>query len=286
MKPLQGMGMHLNLMNAQRSRKMKAYQAVLIIISIIVTSFVTSQVYSFEGYDKHPMYGNSIFPLTDADIKLSEIKVLMIRKENDIATKVTSEYVLENQSKKEVKFEVAFPVDSNCLGCTRMPDDFKVSVNDGTIKTSTSKIMSKDFYSRIRKTLGLEDTAYQKEIYEIPLIMWEVSFKPKEKKTITIRYTMEWIGDPRGESLNHRLGALYLWKGKINKAYFRLELPADLIDNIKAQDPSIWPKITIDPKRYQVKDHAIEWFFKDLKQEKVNHIRISVNYRKPGVVGD
>jgi len=261
---------------------MKAYKAFFIIICLIFAS----HAYSFEGSDNAPMYGNSIFPLTDVDVKLSTIKVLMIKKENDTASKITAEYVLENKSKKELKFEVAFPVESNCLGCTAMPDDFKVSVNNGTIKTFTSKIMNKDFYTGIRKALGIKDKADVKKIYEIPLIVWEVSIKPKEKKIIIIRYTTEWIGDSGGESFIYRLGALYLWKGKINKAYFSLELTKDLIVNIKAQDPSAWPKITIDPKRYLVKDHAIEWFFNDLKQEQITHISIVVDYRKRGLVGD
>jgi hypothetical protein len=261
---------------------MKACQAIFIIICLVLAS----QAYSFEGYDNHPMYGNSIFPLADVNIKLSEIKVIMVSRKNDIATKVASEYVFENLSKKDVKFEVAFPVESNCLGCTRMPDDFKVSVNNRTVKTSTSKIMSKDFYPRIRKALGLKDTADQKEIYEIPLIMWEVSFKPREKKIITTGYTMEWLGDPRGAYLALDLSVLYLWQGKIDKAYFKLTLPQDLIDDIKAKDPSRWPKITIEPPKYKMKDHALEWFFKDLRQKKVYRISVGLDYRKPGVIGD
>jgi len=272
-----------NLMNARRSREMKTCQAIFFIIICLV---LASQAYGFEGYGNHPMYGNSIFPLTDVNIKLSEIKVTMVSKANDIATKVDSEYVFENLSKKEVKFEVAFPVESNCLGCTQMPDDFKVLVNNGTITTSKSKIMNKDFLQRVHKALGIKDTEDQKEIYEIPLIMWEVSFKPREKKIITTRYTMEWSGDPRGAYLALDLGVLYLWKGNIDKAYFKITLPRDLIDDIKAKDPSRWPKITIKPPKYKMKDHALEWFFKDLRQKKVYRISVAVDYSKPGVIGD
>jgi len=261
---------------------MKTFQAIFIIICLALTS----QAYSFEGYEKYPMKGNSIFPLTDVDVKLSEISVLMERtKQRGRATKVTAEYMLENLGSKEINFNIAFPVESNHVDLTRMPDYFEVSVDNKAIQTSTSKIMSKDFFSRIHKAQNVESQRKIRD-YEIELITWEVSFKPKEKKKITTTYTMEWLLDPGIELLDHKLSVLYLWKRTIDKAYFRLILPQKLIDNIKAQDPSIWPQISIFPKQYQIKDHALEWFFKDLKKEKIYHIRVSVNYRKPGVIGD
>jgi hypothetical protein len=35
-----------------------------------------------------------------------------------------------------------------------------------------------------------------------------------------------------------------------------------------------------------MKDHALEWFFKDLRQKKVYRISVAVDYSKPGVIGD
>jgi len=258
---------------------MKAYQAILIIICLVLTS----QAYSYEGYDKEPMKGNVIFPLTAVDVKLSEISILVGRRQyRGESIKVAAEYMLENLSSKEINFKMGFAVDSYVIvigSDTKMPDDFKVSVNNRTVKTSTSKIMSKYFV-----TYRQGKTAAEKR--EIPLIMWEISFKPKEKKIITTTYTMEWLLDPGGQSLELDLSRLYLWKGNIDKAYFRVALTDDLIDDIKAKDPSRWPQISIEPPKYKIKDHALEWFFKDLKKEKINDISIDVNYRKPGVVGD
>jgi hypothetical protein len=268
-------------MNARRSRTMKTYRAFFIIISIIVTSIVTFQAYSFEGYDKYPMKGNVIFPLTDVDVKLAEISVLMQSTE-DVGIPTKAEYILENLSSKEIKFKMGFAIDSSVIvfgESAKMPDDFKVSVNNETVKTSTSKIGTQYFYTdRQGKKIAREQ--------EIPLIMWELSFKPREKKIITTTYTMEWLLDPGAKSLEYDLSRLNLWKGNIDKAYFRLTLPGDLIDDIKAKDPSRWPKVTINPPKYIIKDHALEWSFKDLKKEKINDISIDVNYRKPGVVGD
>ena len=276
MNPLKGIDMPLNLMNARRSRKMKTVQAIFLIFSIILAS----QVYGWY-YDEYPMKGDVIFPLTDVDVKLREISVLMesTEKEDIIATK--AEYILENLSSKEINFKAGFAIEPHySIGKrVQMPDDFKVSVNNKTVKTSTSKIMIKYFVTdRQGKTITREQ--------EIPLIMWEVSFKPKEKKIITTTYTLEWFRGPGYDVLKLQLARLNLWKGDMDKAYFRLTLPADLIDNIKAKDHSRWPKITIEPPKYKIKDHALEWFFKDLKKEKINDISIDVNYRKPGVVGD
>jgi len=254
---------------------------LLIIIFILL---ITAPAYSFEGYDKFPMQGNCIFPLTDVDVKLSEISVLMKRTSGrGRATKVTTEYMLENLGSKEISFKVAFPVESNCLGCTQMPDDFEVSVCNRAIQTSTSKIMSEDFYPRIRKAQGLKNTEGQKKKkdYEIDLITWAVSFNPKEKKKITTTYTMEWLLDPGSEYLAFNLGVLYLWKGNIDKAYFRLLLPQEFMDNIKAQDPSIMPQISIRPKKYKIKDNVLVWFFKDFKKEKISYISVYVDYIRP-----
>lgn len=256
---------------------MKTYLAII----IIICHALAFQAYSYEGYDKYPMKGNVIFPLTDVDVKLAEISVLMQTTE-DVGIVTKTEYMLENLTSKEIKFKIGFAIDSSVIvfgESAKMPDDFKVSVNNETVKTSTSKIATKYFYTDRQ---GKKNAREQ----EIPLIMWEVSFKPGEKKIITTTYTIEWLLDPGAKSLEYDLSRLNLWKGNIDKAYFRIALPQELIDNIKAQNPSRWPKITIDPKKYQIKDNALEWFFKDLKKEKVNHISVDVNYRKPGVIGD
>jgi hypothetical protein len=283
--------MHLNLIRASKGETMKVYKTILIIISIILAS----NVYSFEGYEKYPMLGNSIFPLIDVSVKLLEIKVLMERKESDVATKVTTEYILENLSNKEVTFKVAFPVESNCVGCTKMPDDFKVLVDGKPIQTFTSKIIERDFLFRISKEISLKD-ARREIVYpptrikdrkdEIILITWEISFKPKEKKLVDCTYTLDWSGDPGVEYFEHNLSALYLWKGNIEKAYFRLILPHELIDEIKDRRPSKWPKIEIHPQQYKIKGNAIEWFFKNLKQRKIGYVSVKIDYHKPGVLGD
>jgi len=255
---------------------MKTVQAIFLIFSIISAS----QVYGWY-YDEYPMKGNVIFPLTDVDVKLTEISVLMESTEEEGIMATKAEYKLENLTPREINFKVGFAIEPHySIGkSVKMPDDFKVSINNRTVKISTSKIMTKYFVTdRQGKTITREQ--------EIPLIMWEVSFKSREEKIITTTYTLEWFKGPGYDVLKLQLARLNLWKGDMDKAYFRLTLPADLIDNIKAKNPSRWPKITIEPPKYKIKDRALEWVFKDLKKEKINDISIDVNYRKPGVVGD
>jgi len=258
---------------------MKNFLAIFTIICLALAS----QTYGYMGYDKYPMIGNVVFPLKDVDIKLSEISILIENTEKEgIDTKVTAEYMLENLNSKEINVKVGFAIDSYVIvvgESAKIPADFKVLVDNRTIKTSASKIMTKYF--------GIDSEGKRSAIeQQIPSIMWEVSFKSKEKKPITTTYTLEWYLGPGYKVLKLDLARLNLWKGNIDKAHFRLTLPKELIDNIKAQDPSRWPKITIEPPKYKIKDHALEWSFKDLKKEKINAISIDVNYRKPGVVGD
>lgn len=260
----------------------------------IITFILIMQVYGYVGYEKHPMEGNSIFPLADVNIKLSEIKVLMESKELDASIKVTAEYTLENIGDEKINFKVAFPVESNCVGCTKMPDDFKIFVDGKLIQTFTSKIIERALLFRMTKEISLKNagrevyppTEISKRKNEIPLIVWEISFNPKEKKIITNTYTLEWYLDPGAESLWYNLSPLYLWKGSIEKAYFKLVLPQELIENIKARNASKWPKISIYPKSYKIVDNSIEWFIRNLKQKKIGYISVDVDYRKPGVIGD
>ena len=163
---------------------------------LIFTIMSTSHIYGYEGYEKYPMEGNSIFPLTDVNIKLSKINVLMENKERrDVNIKVNSEYILENLSDEEVTFKAAFPVESNCIDCTKMPDDFKVLINKQPVLTSITKILRKDYLLRIYKKMGPAVSNKQREyaelgvregkLYEIPIIVFDISFKPKEKKTVS-----------------------------------------------------------------------------------------------------
>src|SRR4030043_132077 len=102
------------------------------ILITIFTLLITVSAYSFEGYEKYPMRGSTIFPLKEVNVKLTEIKVLMYREEKGIMggiTKTTAEHVVENITDKEANFKVAFPIESSCINnCTELPQDFKVSV--------------------------------------------------------------------------------------------------------------------------------------------------------------
>jgi hypothetical protein len=260
----------------------------IFLIALTTIFIIIPQGYGYVGYEKHPMEGNSIFPLTDVNIKLSEIKVLMESEEKGVAIKVKSEYFLENLSDEEVNFKVAFPVESNCIGCTKMPDDFSVLVNGTPVQTSMGKIIKKDLLLKISKGISLKDVGREAYMEEIPLVIWGISFKPKEKKIITNTYTLEWYIDAGAVSLMYDLSTLSLWKGKIEKAYFKLVIPQDLMDDIKSylKDPSLWPQIDIRPLNYKIKNDVIEWFFKNLQQEKIGYIHVGIDYRKPGVVGD
>jgi len=270
----------------------KIYKIFLVVLYAL---FVTiSQGYSFEGSQNHPMIGNSIFPLTDVAIRLREVNVAMERQKNDIATKVISAYGLENMSNEEVHFKIAFPVESNCIGCTQMPDDFKVLVNGKPIQTFNQKITERDILSRTSKEIGLEDSG--KAVYppkkiedmkeEIILIVWEISFKPLEEKIISCSYTTEWIGDPGTEYFEYNISALYLWQGAVEKAFFKFSLPPELIENIRKKATSRWPKIKINPGNYKIRGSAVEWSLKNLKQTKIGYMSVKIDYRKPGVIGE
>jgi hypothetical protein len=269
---------------------MKICASTLLGLSLILVSNANG----FEGYEQYPMKGNAIFPLRNVDVKMSEIKISMERKENDITTKVTAEYVLNNLSNEKTHFKVAFPVESNCPKCTKMPDDFRVSVDGKSIQTSTAKLIERDLLSRMASEISLKDarreyyppTKIEERKDEIPLITWEISFKPKEKRLVRCTYTTEWIGDPGTEYFEYNLSALYLWQGTIEKASFKLILPQELISNIKRKRASLWPKIIIHPSKYMIKNDAIEWHFANLKQQKIGYISVKIDHRKPGVVGE
>ncbi|MEW6714863.1 MAG: hypothetical protein AB1306_07215 [Nitrospirota bacterium] len=279
---------------------MKLLRIYLIVLFSTLVSIL--QAYGYEGYEKFPMKGNSIFPLTDVNIKLSEINVLMEnKKRKDVAIKVISEYFFENLSNEGITFKVALPVVSDCLGCTKMPDGFSISVNNNPIQTSTGKIIAKDFLFRIYKERSFREgekiyppKEISERVDEIPLIIWELSFKPNEKKKIVATYIMEWYIDPGAESLEYDLSTLYLWKGNIEKASFRLILPQELIDvtDIKTGNAFKWrwpkPKITIQPENYEVNktNNSIEWFFRNLNKKRIGYITVDLDYRAPGIVGE
>ena len=269
------------------------------ILITIFTLLITFPAYSFEGYDKYPMQGNTIFSLGEVNIKLSEIRVIMDREEKGImggSTKITADHILENLADKEVNFKVAFPIESSCLSnCTEMPRDFKVSINGKPIQTSMSKILSKELEERIERKLSSNNIKLEKQDkkhaettakeYEIPLIVWDISLKPKEKKTIICAYTLEWEFSPGTDSATdqfiYNLLPIILWKGKVEKAYFKLILPRRLIDYIKSGKA----KISINPKDYYKReDNVIEWFFQnlDFKRIKLRDISVFITYLGAG----
>jgi len=265
-------------------------------ISFLLFSFflLSKSVYAFEGYDSFPMKGNTIFPLEDVAVRLAKIKVLMERREeNSRSTTIIAEYDLYNLSDNELNFQIAYPVESNCINCTEIPKEFKVFIDGELVETSITKMLRNDFVLLKKEGFGhkaegkdkLNKNKKKKVKEEIPLITWDISFKPLQKKTVVCKYTLKWLLDPGVEIFEYLLATIYLWKEEIEEAYFRLTLPQELIYRIKKKDPSIWPKVSIYPK-YRVKDNTIEWIFKNLKKEKIKAITVDVDYRKPGMLGD
>jgi len=264
----------------------------------IFTLLITVSAYSFEGYEKYPMRGSTIFPLKEVNVKLTEIKVLMYREEKGIMggiTKTTAEHVVENITDKEANFKVAFPIESSCINnCTELPQDFKVSVNGKFVQSVLTKIPRQEYEKRIREKIGSnnikrerlnEDREKKARNYQLPLIVWDISLKPGEKKTISCSYSLEWEFSPATNSATdqfiYNLLPAILWKGKIEKANFKLILPRRLIDYIKSRAA----EIDVYPEQYYKKtDNVIEWFFLnlDFRNKKLRDISVFITYLGAG----
>jgi len=239
----------------------------IFLITIFVL-LISSVAFSFEGYERYPMLGNTIYPLTDVDVKLSEVNI----QTNKDSSEIVSTFVLENLTNEQQTFKVAFPIVSNCIGdCTAMPPDFVVTIDGRQIGTTLSTL-GKTLFVRMRAIVS-EDAAKQYKFEKEKAIIWEVALKPKERKAVTCRYSLNWYFEPPQEVLMVDLTPTILWKGNIDKVHFRLYLPK----LVKAAVASKTARVKIQPPTgAEGNRDFIEWNFKnlDLRKRDKSNVRI------------
>ena len=266
--------MRRNLITVNKEKSMCKFKLIVIFVLIII-----SESYGVVGYELYPMDGNTIFPLSDVNVKLSEVNLLM--NENG---EVDSKFTVENLESKVINFKIAFPLQSACINnCTRPPADFIVKIGGEPIQTSIIELNKKDFLERMRERL-LPKIAKQITLSKEKAIVWDIALKPKERLTITCSYRLEWYFEPPQRILILRLTPGILWKGNIDKIHFKFSFPKWLIKDIESDRA----EVNIEPEsNFTRNNRAIEWEFKnvDLKSRKnkiLERIGIYVWYKGSG----
>ncbi len=221
---------------------------------IIIIFFFPLHSYSFEGLPEVP--GNIIVPLSKSNIKLSNLMI-----DVDDGYIVKSKFELNNASEKKEQIVVGFPLKNHYLYRYLEPQYFRVKTNN---KSLTYSVKRSDEYNMP----NISDK------YDY-LYVWHVTINPKNKIIIECTYEMNWHVDDPGVNRAHftfHLKDASLWKGLIDKANIKINLPRDDSDLLNRGKINIG----IEPTGYYMDNNqSIEWHFKNWEPK--NNILIEIN---------
>ena len=183
--------------------------------------------------------------------------------------KVTAEFILKNHGSKEEAYDVWFPLAASVSNPVYLQEvneeiqDFKVWVNNKPVKKLT----------RVQApALGLPDqqSAWAK---------WPMSFKPGEKITVRVTYTIYPGGRRPFADIEYILQTGAGWKGKIGRAVIQILLPYEINpQNVTYGDPiykggDFFNKIK--PTGYKVEGNALTWSFSELEPTAKHNIYVN-----------
>lgn len=176
---------------------------------LAVTSSLSANIYIPVGG------GTTLAPLKSEDIVMESERVLVeeAARDSDDTHRVTAVYVMRNDSDHTVTTRVAFPFRERRHAALETGNSFRVTVVDAEgreVSPDCEKIRPDD----IEKPPYNFGSAY----------VWEVSWEPRETKTITVNYV---IGEMllhelfvEGWRLSYVVNTGAFWKGPIGSAEF------------------------------------------------------------------
>jgi len=219
-------------------------------IPLIIFLVFTSN--AFAGVTYHEIPGNSIIPLEQVEIRLVEETI----KVDDEKAFVSMTF--ENLSDKEILLKVGFPFSK----ATELPERDswgKIIKKKIVVKVDGKEIPIVQIATPedVKKKLGYDYTGREFDY----VYSWQIIFKPKEKKTISCIYYIQWAASvytPDGDSFTYITKPGALWNGTIKKADFSIELDKFLSSYLKQKVV----RLEVEPKGYKVIDNKIvEWHF-------------------------
>lgn len=195
--------------------------------------------------------GNTVVPIQQDDVRM----VKEVVKVNE-GGEVTATFTFENRSSKNISFLMGFPFTEG-TDPKAVPygdpgsGEFKVRINSNKVEYQKKAGSNND-----KLKIGAE--------YAF-MYVWQISFKPHEKKTVECIYTASWNCDvgpyPSCTHFTYITKTGALWNGSIGQADFFVTLSDDYIKNYKAGKLAF----SIAPANYELVGNTIEWHFKDWK---------------------
>jgi hypothetical protein len=198
--------------------------------------------------------GNTIVPLQKQNVRLLSEEV---RISSD--SKITASFILENLSNSAFAMKVGFPF--RAPG----PKNIEVMVQEQAVAVKKQSMGGKG-----EIVIKDQHSGFSYEMY-----VWDISFAPKQKKTVRLEYLGQW-GDTLAEETamyfiyGTKTGAL--WTGNIAKADFYIninEYATKLLNNKKNNF-----KLIALPHNYKTIGNQLEWHF--VNWEPIGNISIAV----------
>ena len=258
------------------------------IITMFLLIFITSTVWA-DGVEVSLIEGNTVVPVQNNNIQMvsEEVRILPATEERSIphplipfikekiqiskGTKVEAVFLFANLEAANVSIKMGFPISKSSSSSAYYLKDFKVWVENRPVK------VNKYHVKRSERNL-LKDSAGEPLYSE--LLVWEMAFTNKEKKSVKVEYIVQWGTNIRGNPASYfeyitRTGAL--WSGNIERADFYVQMDREILKASAAKDAKY--KLNIKPASYVIKGDYIEWHFTNWKP--AEDISIAINEVTP-----